>query len=687
MQITYKWLKEYLDFPWQIDELTKKLTDTGLEVKAFEPNPLDSEDWVIELEVTPNRPDCLSMYGIAREMAAATGFTLREPDTTFEEESTPVEQLASVSIEAPENCYRYCGKVIRGIKIAPSPAWMAKRLEAVGIRSINNVVDVTNYVLMEIGHPLHSFDLNRLAGNQIIVRQAKPGEVMKTLDGQDRTLDPERLVIADKEKAVALAGVMGGANTEVLDNTVDLLLEAAVFNPISIRRTSKKLALRSESSYRFERGTDAETALKALNRAAALILQLAGGKAAKGFLDAFPKPPTPPTIELRGSRVERLLGNKVPQKTLMGIFERMGCKVEKVNADTLSVQTPVHRKDLEREVDLIEEVARLHGVEKFLPSTPMIPMRPTRPYRQAKIERTARETLVPLGFWEVINYTFVNSNDWVAMGFPKESMVALRNPMSSEQDVLRMSLLPGLMKNISRNMDQGEAIVRVFEIGRVMRLSPKGEFVEETVLAGAASGKPAGAVWEEKGFALDFYGFKGLVEYLFDKFELPKPEFKAAESTLYSKAADAGIFYKDEKLGQIGIISAYISKKFGIEKEVISFELVLDRSVQVPATEYGYKALPKFPAVERDISLLSPANITAQQIMDVIRQDAPECLESVELFDLYSGAKLPEGSRSLSFRITYRHPERTLQDTEVETWHASIIEKLTRQFDIKLRTA
>lgn len=687
MQITYNWLKEYLDFPWQIDELTKKLTDTGLEVKAFEPNPQEAGDWVIELEVTPNRPDCLSLYGIAREMAAATGVALKSPDASWEEEETPVAQVASVTIEAPENCMRYCGRVIRGVKIAPSPEWMVKRLEAVGIRAINNVVDVTNYVLMELGHPLHSFDLNRLSGRQIIVRQARAGEILQTLDGQDRELDPERLVIADSDKAVALAGVMGGANTEVLDNTVDLLIESAWFNPVSVRRTSKKLGLRSESSYRFERGTDPDTALKALNRATALILQLAGGKAARGILDDYPKPPTLQTLQLRGSKIQQLLGLKVPQKALIGIFERVGCQVDKIDNDTLSLLIPVHRKDLEREVDLVEEVSRLYGFEKFTSSTPMILMSPALPNRQARMERLSRENLVPLGFWEVMNYSFVNSIDWASMGFPRESMIALRNPMSTEQDVLRMSLIPGLLKNISRNMEQGESIVRVFEIGRAMRLSDKGEFIEETILAGAASGKPAGAVWAEKGFSLDFYGFKGLVDYLFSKFELPKPEYEPAESFLYRQGAYAGITVGDKNLGNVGILSSELSRKYGIEKEVFAFELVIDRSVQVASTQYSYKTLPKFPAVQRDISLLTPMEISSRQIMDEIRKDAVEYLESVELFDLYSGPKLPEGYRSVSFRITYRHPERTLQDTEVETWHQSIIEKLTRQFNVKLRTA
>ncbi len=687
MLVTYKWLQDYIDIPLSVNDLATRMTDIGLEVKTVEPNPRDSQDTLIEAEVTPNRSDCLSMFGVARELAAATGWKLRKPNSKFAEDSVSSASLASVKIEDPDLCMRYCGRVVRGIKIGPSPKWMQDRLEAVGIRAINNVVDITNYVLMELGHPLHAFDLNKVNGKQIIVRRAKVGETMMTLDNQGRKLDPERLVIADAKCPVALAGVMGGLDSEVTSETVDLLIESACFNPISIRRTSKCLGLRSESSYRFERGTSPDNAVMALERCVALICELADGKAAAGMIDCYPTPYKPNQVSVRLSRINEVLALNVDTKTVTTIFERMGLTIVKADENCITVTVPSHRRDLEREIDLIEEVCRLHGLEKTPVTRPMIAIQANRPYPLEKIDRVSHEVLVNEGFWEAMNYSFIHSEVWKGYGFDVDQMIPLRNPMSSEQDVLRCSLLPGLMGNVARNMDQGQAITRFFEMGRVMRKSGKDGFCEETVLAVIASGKNVGAVWEEKGLTMDFYTIKGLVSYLFKRFELPAPEFKPADVFYYKQGVAAQIMSKGSIVGTIGQVCPKLAAKLGVDKDVFYFELVSEAMASLPSTTYAYRGLPKFPAVTRDISLLVPVELSAEQIKDAIWKQATELAESVELFDLYMGNRLPEGTRSVSFRITYRHSDRTLQDSEVETVHQRIVKDLEENYKAVLRKA
>jgi phenylalanyl-tRNA synthetase beta chain len=686
MLITYKWIQDYVEIPWTADVLATKLTDVGMEVKSLTPHPRDKEDYLIEIEVTPNRPDCLCFIGLAREVSAITGNPLKFPKMDYPEETTPASKLASVEIKDPDLCLRYAGRVIRGIKIGPSPEWMVKRLEAIGVRSINNVVDITNYVLMEFGHPLHAFDLNFLENKQIIVRRAAKDEKMVTLDGQERQLDTERLVIADAKRPVALAGVMGGANSEVLDTTVDLLIESAYFNPISIRRTSKKLGLRSESSYRFERGTNPETLVNAMNRAVALVVELAGGRVAAGMLDVYPQPEEPTVISLRISRVNNVLGTKLAKKFIHTIFERLGCTIKSSSNDVSFVQVPIFRKDLLREIDLIEEVARVNGLDKAPITAPIITSQPNLPYPQWKMERTAQDILVNMGFWESYNYSFIHSEEWGGLGFNKDLMIPLRNPMSAEQDVLRCSLMPNLLKTIARNMDQGQDIVRVFEIGRVMQKNTKGRFHEQTCLSLAGSGKFSGATWEEKGVSIDFYGFKGLIEYLFVKFEIPAPDFKPLDSFMFRPGYAASIEFNGICLGEVGQIKPDIAKKLGVDKEVIYLELVLENLQPLTKTMIGYKALPKYPFMQRDISLLVPASVTSRDIITAVEAIKNPILESVSLFDLYSGERVPKGYRSMSYRMIYRHTERTLQESEVEQCHQVMLQQLIQQFNVQLRT-
>jgi phenylalanyl-tRNA synthetase beta chain len=687
MLVCYKWLQDYVDFSWSAKTLAKKLTDTGLEVKAIETNPRDSGDAILEIEVTPNRPDCLSIIGIAREIAVIADLPLKFPEVKIQEVDEPASNFASVKIEAPDLCPRYSARVIRGVKIASSPDWMINRLESVGIRAINNVVDITNYVLMEYGHPLHAFDLMKLDGKQIIVRRANAGETMITLDNQKRVLDTERLVIADAKRPVALAGVMGGANSEVLQSTTDLLIESAYFNPISIRKTSKKLGIRTESSYRFERGTDPENAVLALNRATQLITEFAGGKVAKGIIDVYPSPEKLRALTLRTSRVNEFLGIKLRQKSIAGILGKLGCQTKSNSSEILEVQVPSFRRDLEREIDLIEEIARIHGYDNVENTAPAISVQPILPYPELHIERTIRESLCHLGFWEVMNYSLVNSEEWAGYGFNRADMVEMRNPLSAEQNTLRVSLLPSVCQNVSSNLRLGQAVVRVFEIARIMKKTNEpGKFIEQTQLAVAASGKTVGAVWEEKGLTLDFYGFKGVVEHLFHRLELPVPKFIPTNLFYLKPGASAEIQVNGDSMGTLGQINQDLAEKWGLDKDCCYFELTLDKLVTIPKSIMAFVPLPKYPAILRDISILVPSSVTSEQICQAVQIGTNKLIESAVLFDLYTGDKIPSGYRSMSFRITYRHPQRTLQDSEIDSLHKTIIEQLTEKYRVKLRT-
>ena len=643
MLVSYKWLQDYVSISWSPRTLAKKLTDIGLEVKSVESNPNASGDAIIEIEVTPNRPDCLSIIGVSREISAILGQTLQLPDVKFSEDPEPADSLASVKIDAPDLCPRYCARVIRGIKIEPSPDWMVHRLESVGIRAINNVVDITNYVLMEYGHPLHAFDLNRLEGKQIIVRRANPNETMYTLDNQQRKLDSDRLVIADAKKPVALAGVMGGANSEVMNSTADLLIESAYFNPVSIRKTSKKLGLRTESSYRFERGTDPENAVAALNRATQLISELAGGKVAQGIIDVYPQPEEKRILTLRTSRVAQLLGIRLRQKSIAKIFDKLGCETKSESSEILHVTIPTFRRDLEREIDLIEEIARINGYDKVPFTSPEINTQPVSLSPRMQLERKLRTILTNLGFFESMTYSLISAEEWEKFGFPRKDMVALRNPLSTEQDVMRTSLLPGIAKTISTNLHLGQNVVRVFEIGRIFHNSSEpNKFDEENQLALAASGKTIGTAWEEKGITIDFYGMKGLIENLFQQLLLPSPKFVSSNSSFFKSGMSAEILANENSLGILGQISPELSAKLGVEKDLFYFDLNLDKLTQVPTILISYKPIPKYPAIIRDISILVPGNITSEQLQETIKASS-NLIESVHLFDLYTGDKIPTG--------------------------------------------
>jgi phenylalanyl-tRNA synthetase beta chain len=603
-------------------------------------------DTVYDIEVTPNRPDWLSVVGIAREIAALTGNPLRMPEVAPCSGNVPVENLASVVVEATDLCPRYTARVIRGVKIGPSPAWLKQLLEKVGLRSINNVVDVTNYVLLELGHPLHAFDYNLLRGHRIVVRRAANGEQYEAIDDSKHELNSEMLVIADADRAVALAGIMGGKNSEINDATTDVLLEAAYFNPPNIRRTSKRLGLSSDSSYRFERGTDIEGLVFATNRAAALIQQCAGGEIARGMIDVMARKVERRRVSCRYAQVNRLLGVEVPSAAVKKIFAGLGLSVVKDEAALCEVEAPTFRVDLEREADLIEEVCRIYGVEKIpaamLPSTAQVSAFDA----QWDARRRVREILNGLGFHEALNQTMVAETVAVEnRSHDSAAMAKLQNPLTTEMSALRGSLVPGLLQNLRTNVSRHEYDVKLFEIGRVFAADGK----ETLKLALATTGRRNIGDWERTE-KIDYFDLKGALEEL-------------------------GV---TAEIREIPLLQA---RKMDLRDAVYVAE------VDFPATTRGekqFRELPKFPAVVRDMALVVAEEVRHADVLAAIENCRSKNLESVKLFDMFRGGQIPEGKKSLAYSLTFR-AERNLTDVEVNAAHEQMKRQLEKTLLCEIR--
>ena len=580
-------------------------------------------DTVFDIEVTPNRPDWLSVIGLAREISALTGHPLRCPEIALTE---PGDCVPVVRVDAPDLCPRYSARLIRGVKVGPSPAWLKQVLEKVGLRSINNVVDITNFVLLESGQPLHAFDYNLLAGNQIIVRRAKVGEQFVALDDSRHELHEDMLVIADADRAVALAGIMGGKNSEINSATTDVLLESAWFAPGNIRKTSKRLGLASDSSYRFERGADIGGVIWASNRAAALLQQLAGGQVCRGLTDILAQPIVKRRIECRYSQVNRLLGIDVPPATVKRIFTGLGLDLIS-DGSPLIVAVPTFRVDLEREVDLIEEVCRINGVEnipaKMLPASPAISEFDGRWDARGQI----RTKLTALGFNEAVNQTMVDAGG-----------LKLQNPLNAEMTALRQSLVPGLLTNLRTNISRHQYDVKLFEIGRVFSRCG-GEALH---LALAVTGRRTTGDWERTE-KVDYLDLKGAL-------------------------AELGL------TTEIHEISAVLAKKQDLRDAVYWVEV--EFSALPVAAEKQFRELPKFPAVVRDVALVLDEGVPHAVVTAEIAKNQNKFLEKVALFDIFRGGSIPTGKKSVAYSLTFRAVDRTLTDVEVNDAHERIKRQL-----------
>ena len=646
-------------------------------------------DVVYDLEVTPNRPDLNSVIGIAREIAAVTGNALTIPEVGSQKSEVRTENLVAVKIEDAELCPRYTARVIKGVKVGPSPAWLRDTLEKVGLRSISNVVDVTNYVMLESGQPLHAFDYHLIAKGAddkptIVVRRAAAGEKFKTLDNQERTLTNEMLLIAEEQKGIALAGVMGGANTEINHDTKDVLIESAYFAPVNIRRTSKQLSLRSESSYRFERGADVGICDWASRRAAQLILETAGGQLAEGVVDVQPKAKEEKQITLHFAKSKDLLGIGISHADQVGYLNKLGLKTVAQQPGECTFSIPSWRVDLKREVDLIEEVGRLFGIDK-IPSTPPRGALGANAFDSVYDQiGEVRRILTGLGLNEAQGQTLISNAE---CGIKNEEVVALANPLSSDLDVLRPSLLPGLIHSLRHNVSRKNYDMALFEVGRVFT-NANGQTKENRNVAIALTGQRALNFWsgDERDAKFDAYDLKGLVEEMLEQFGLRGVMFgKRTESTALFLESAAVTLGGKLPLGELGQLLPALAKKYDLRDAVFLAEFNLDLLLSKRNPAKSFKALPQFPSSRRDVAMLVPEATTHEAVLQTVKQAKAANLETVELFDVFRGKGVPDGQKSLAYAFTYRAADKTLTDADVNSAHEKVLEALKTQLKVELR--
>ena len=651
------------------------------------------KDYVLEIDLTPNRSDCFSMLGIAKEVAALYDSRVMLPSINVPEEKEGVENFISVAIEAPELCPRYTARYVSNVKIKPSPLWMRRRLELAGVRSINNVVDVTNYILLEWGQPMHAFDYALLDHGKIIVKKAAPGEKFFTLDNKERTLDEEVLMICDGTKAVAIGGVMGGLNTEVTEETLVLLLESAYFNPRNISKTSKKLGVKTESSLRFEKGVDLESVIPALNRAARLIAELADGKVASGVIDAYPNPIHKPTkVRVNPQRVNTILGTNISPEKMAHYLKRLEIKVESPDEEIFLVTIPSHRRDLKEEIDLVEEIARHHGYDQIPETLPemVIPGGGSKFFFDQ--ETKIRSLLRNQGFFEVITYSFIAPEMLRSLHIPESHpllrFITISNPLSNEQSVMRTTLLPGLLLTLVTNHNHKNMDLKIFELGRVFSREEKKTLPQEKfMLGGLVCGLRVEEAWNSPQEEMDFYDLKGFLENIFQVISLKDFNFHKDKSISYLHSGlSSRIVIDGDMVGVMGEVHPHVLDYLEISKKIFVFEVDFGKIINYcDKKEKLAKPLPKFPSVSRDIALIVDEGISCQVIEDVIRGAKVRYLKNVKVFDLYQGGHIPNEKKSLAFRMMFQAPDRSLTDEEVNLLYEKILSHLKSNMLIELR--
>jgi len=649
-------------------------------------------DTILELEITPNRPDCLCVAGVAREVGAVFDREAAMPASVPAETGAPVADSVTVTIDDPDLCPRYTARLIRNVKIGPSPAWLAERVAASGARSISNIVDITNYVMFELGQPLHAFDADLLAKGSdgriaIGVRTAEEGERLTTLDGQGRTLTADTLLITDPSGPVALAGVMGGESTEVHDGTVNILLESACFNPGSVSRTSRRLGLFSEASSRFEKSVDRTACVAALDRAAALMAELAGGEVAPGVVDTYPAQANPRELDLRVWRMNELIGAEISAQESAAILTRLGCEVR--GTDPLHVVVPSFRPDLEREIDLVEEVLRIFGMEKVESTLPSGAGRLGALTREQRLRERIGANLRASGLNETMTYSFGDPDDTARLRdeLPEgEVYCELLNPMSAEQAVLRRTILPGLLRSVSANQRRGVQDVHLYEIGSTFTMSPGRKQPKER---GAVAGVLAGAwhrpLWNEAAEPLGFFDGKGILETLARELGIRRFKVRAAELPFLQPGRAAEVLVGGEVVGWLGEVHPLVLDAFDAEAPVTAFELSLAPLMRAAVDTKPFTDVPRFPAVELDVAMVVAEDVTAERVEQAIVSAGGKLLASVRLFDVYRGKGVPDGKKSMAFELSYRAADRTLTAEEVAATHERLVRKVAGAVGAELR--
>lgn len=649
---------------------------------------LGREDRVLILELTANRSDCLGMINVAREIAAILGISFKAPEPVVKQDGSAIEELIAIKIKDPDLCPRYAARVALNIKTGPSPQWMQRRLTAAGIRPINNIVDITNYVMLEYNQPLHAFDLDHIANKQIIVRRAENGEKFATLDDVERRFNSDNLLIADPSGGLCVAGVMGGQSSEVTDQTVNLLLEAAYFDPVSIRKTAKILGMRTEASLRFERGIDPNNTVNALNRAAQLIETLGCGKVARGLRDEYPNPIAPATVSTTTSRINSWLGTQLTSEQISGYLSRVNFDLQSKNGEGIEVKVPTYRRDVTHMADLAEEVARLHGYDKISITIPESKQLGERTAFQ-KLQLNCRKFLQGAGLSEIFTYSFYSKNVPEQLGLdpgdPLRNMVELMMPLSEEQAVMRTGLAHGLLSAIAFNTNRRQTDLAFYEIGRIYL--PSGQLLpnEPLCLGIGLTGLKNETGWNQSKEEYDFYDLKGILETLWDRFGLPLPEYQRSSRPYLHPGQSAEIRLKDRNIGYLGQIHPDVLKRYELTKKVYLMELNLSVMTELSQINITFEPLPKFPAVQRDLALILSKKIEAQQIIAKIKEVSGDLAERIELFDVYQGEQVGSDQRSLAFSITYRSKEKTLNDSEVNEIQIKLLQKLNTEFGAAVR--
>ncbi|MBA7615269.1 Phenylalanine--tRNA ligase beta subunit [subsurface metagenome] len=648
--------------------------------------PLDDYlgDTILDLDITPNRPDCLSIIGVAREIAALTEQAVRLPETSYDEQGEPIERKASVEIIDPDLCPRYCASVITNVLVGPSPPWLEQRLLACGMRPINNIVDVTNYVMLEYGQPLHAFDYHKLAQRKILVRRPRESEFITTIDGEERGLTSDMLVIADGEGAVAIAGVMGGAESEVTEETTAVLIESASFNAASIRRTSMALRLRSEASLRFEKGLSPELPLLALKRATQLMAALSGGEIAKGIIDVYPGKVESKPISLTSRQVRRILGVDISLEQKTKVLTYLGFDCQVVGGDELSVTVPYWRTDVRLSDDLTEEIARIIGYDEFPTTLPSGSLPKYEPDPMRALRERVSQILAGCGMQEAITYS-LTSLEVMGKAVPQSRLAPLRvaNPITAGQEYLRTTLRANLLAALSANEKHEEDGIRLFEVGKVY-LPREGDLPEERhMVAGVLSGPRLDRSWHGHGETLDFFDAKGIVETLLERLGVTA-SFEPIEDETFSPGRGAQIVVQDQSVGVLGELHPRVVESFDISsRPVYLFEIDLERLLPATLEPSKYRPRARFPATLRDVALTVDGAIPSKKVSDII-QSHP-LVTRVTLFDVYTGEQVPRGKKSLAFSIHYQSPSGTLTDEEVNQAQEKILERLHRELGATLR--
>ena len=694
MKFTFNWLKEFVTFKASPEKLAEMLTMAGLEVEsltALHDPETHREDWLFEISVTPNRGDCLGVTGLATEVSALTGGRVRSTAATRRFKNSGIANRVTIAIRNPRLCPRYSAQVVDEVQMSPSPAWMRFRLESCGIRSINNVVDVTNYVMLETGQPLHAFDLDRLPTRKIVARPANDIETFTTLDGVERELAAEDLLICDGDVPIALAGVMGGTNSEVTTETRSILLESANFDPIAIRRTAKRLGLHSEASHRFERGVDPEGTLPALNRAADLLASVAKGIPAPGVADRYPSRRKPSPVVLREERVEQILGVPIRVPQAEKLLRSLGLKTQRqANGGKIKVVVPPRRPDLTREADLIEELARLYGYQRIPSHLPLLRSSGRRSDDRLGWERKTRSLLASEGLFEVVNLPFTTEKlnrlcgvIWDGGASPAEVL----NPLAKENAEMRLSLIPGLIENLRANLAQKAESFFAYHIGKTFRLGPDRGPEERQCLSGILYGPRAlRGLRTGSEPSLTFLDCKGLVEGILDLLRIDETvEWSRESSALLHPGRAAALIRDGKKLGILGEAHPNVSDELGVPPFLV-FELDFEGLLQYAPRRITARSLPRFPSVERDFAIVVEREFPAQQIISWIKNSGEALIEYVEVFDQYLGPPIPAGKKSLAYKISYRADDRTLTDIEVNTLHQNLVDQLAKFFGVQVRS-